>query len=343
MHGKHHNTAPDDSGASEHLRPNPPILKLILRIALSLAIAVALLFFVVRGIKWQDVTLSLKSFDIVLVSLALTSYYLSYLARARRWIILIEKSGQTIPFGLSIAVILSSYAVNCIIPAKAGDIYRCYAVMGKSRGFFRLLGTVVAERVADLLCVLFLFSLGAGLLFIVPHNAESAIPEVGLRLVPSLVVASALTLAVFLFIANIGRIMRFLVPPRYKDQIFEIKESFFAGFKAPGAIVFYTLLVWILELGAFALVIYSGGISLGIGEITFTSSAATLSNAVPFTPGGLGAYELAAREILTALHINPNISVPAILIIRLINYWGLMIVGAVAGLLIHFTHARGQK
>lgn len=325
-------SAIDTGSESPKLQPKSARVN-ILRIVFSLLFASALLIFVLRGVKWNSVGAILAGSNYVFVASAIVAYYASYIFRAARWTYMLRGIGQKLGIGASLSLILSSYAINCIVPAKAGDILRSYVSSRKgTAGFFTVLGTVAAERVADLLCVLFAFVIGAAL-FAGHLSTENFLGSISSKLLISIGAALLLIVAVLLLVTNIEKVLGFVVPARFQDEISGIKRGFFGALSRPLPVMVYTIAVWVLELGSFALALAAVALSPGFGESLFTASAATLSNAVPFTPGGLGAYELASREILVAAGRDKETVIASIIIIRLINYWSLIFVGALtAGL-----------
>ncbi len=307
----------------------PP--KTSFRILLSLILATALLVFVLRGVDFKEVGSHISSADTLLILFAMVAYYASYAVRAARWSFMIRSIGGGIGFGTSLVLILSSYAVNCLVPAKAGDIYRSYFAAEKgSSGMFKILGTVAAERVADLICVLAAFALGAALVFS-SANFYSGLYAVSEKLLWSLGAAVILIFVVVTVIAKIDKVLGILIPKKFASGISPIKTGFFAAISRPWAVFGFTIAIWILELGCFGIALAAVGVGSDFAESLFVSSASTLSNAVPFTPGGLGAYELAAREILNAAGREMEPIIAAIIIIRLINYWSLLLLGGIAG------------
>jgi len=222
--------------------------------------------------------------------------------------------------------LLSSFAINCVVPAKAGDAYRAYVIAAAVQGgFFSILGIIIAERIYDLICVLALFAGGlAGILALEP-GIGGGITAQALNV---LAFISVILAVVFAAIRFLDKLAAFFVPKKFIGAFHEIKSGYFAGFRHPFPSALLTFFVWLFELSAFAIILYSGGLNPGFFQTLFTSTAATLSNAVPFTPGGLGAFELAAREILIAFGFKASLAIAAITLIRLIGYWGLMAVGA---------------
>ena len=308
----------------------------ILHIIVSISISLVLLFFVIRGIRLDQVITLTKNSNLSLVALAVMLYYASYAVRARRWTTMLAGADTSVPFSLSLSTILASFAVNCIVPAKAGDIYRCLSVSRKKgSNFFLLLGSVISERVLDLVCVLtFLFAGACVLQFrSVGFASESATIYGKLGLTAGY--AIALLAIIVLILQKIDMVLRVLIPPRFRISIGEIKRGFRSSFAKRIPVISLSAAVWILELGSFYVALEAVGLRIQPSQAVFTSVASTLSNAVPFTPGGLGIYELAARELLCAFGAELPAALAAILLIRLINYWSLILVGAIAALVLH--------
>jgi uncharacterized protein (TIRG00374 family) len=93
-----------------------------------------------------------------------------------RWKVLLENAyrethsdavDQMTVRGLS-EIIFISWFVNCVVPAKLGDLYRAYlAKLWVHISFTKTIGTVVAERIVDILVLGFLMAATG---FIVFHN-----------------------------------------------------------------------------------------------------------------------------------------------------------------------------
>jgi uncharacterized protein (TIRG00374 family) len=88
---------------------------------------------------------------------------LSHLSRARRWLLVIEPPGDRKWLLSSFLSVMTGYVVNLAVP-RLGEIWRCNT-MHHATGlpFSRLVGTVVAERVIDVV-ILLLFTMSAFLL-----------------------------------------------------------------------------------------------------------------------------------------------------------------------------------
>ena len=88
------------------------------------------------------------------IALGLFFGILSHLSRAYRWKFLLEPMGYKPDFGNSTMAVLVAYLVNYAVP-RAGEVSRAavmtnYENMPFEKGF----GTIVAERIADLIMML---------------------------------------------------------------------------------------------------------------------------------------------------------------------------------------------
>lgn len=129
-----------------------PQTKKALRIIIFALVGVFLLFLVFRNIKWNDFYNGIKQADIRWVIAAMIIGAYGHWLRAARWTIMLKSIGysnaQTYPGFLSV---LAGYFINLAIP-RAGEISRC-ALMGDvcKIPVQKLIGTVVTERIIDLL------------------------------------------------------------------------------------------------------------------------------------------------------------------------------------------------
>ena len=84
---------------------------------------------------------------------------LSHLSRAYRWKFMIEPLGYNLRFPNSIMAVFTAYLVNYTIP-RAGEVSRATILTNyESVPFEKGFGTIIAERVADLLVMLCIISL----------------------------------------------------------------------------------------------------------------------------------------------------------------------------------------
>ena len=140
-------------------------------ISFGVALSIVLFFFTRLDVNFSDVWANVSDAKPLYLLLALGCYYSTFVLRAIRWRWMLsqagidEEHGYPIP-GLPrlVEILLLSWFVNCIIPAKVGDAYRCYLFKQDTKASFSAtLGTILAERLTDLV-VLFVAMTGAGIL-----------------------------------------------------------------------------------------------------------------------------------------------------------------------------------
>ena len=131
-------------------------IKPILKIVIPLLIGLILVWYSFHKISFTDLSFYLKNIDYPWVYFGAVLGFLSHLSRAYRWKFLIEPLGYKLRFPNSFMAVFSGYLINYTIP-RAGEVSRAtilsnYEKVPFEKGF----GTIVAERVADILVMVFI-------------------------------------------------------------------------------------------------------------------------------------------------------------------------------------------
>jgi uncharacterized protein (TIRG00374 family) len=262
----------------------------------------------------------------------LAVYYLTFPFRGERWRHMLRNAGvQHPPSALVLgAIIFLSWFVNCLVPAKLGDVYRAYLL--RKRGGVSLSfagGTVVAERLIDFAFVLILLG-GSGLLVF-----RGRMPA---EVLPFLEIGAAVVLVAGLGLLTIRR-WEGLVPRLLPKRLHGVYERFHGGtvgaFGAYGWLLLYTPLGWLAEIARFWLVGRSLGLFPTEGPVeqlaisTFVSLGSALFTTAAPTPGGLGAAELAIVAALALIGKTGDVAIASALLDRIISYWSLIAFGFV--------------
>jgi len=121
-----------------------------------LSIGVGLLWYVTKD---QDYELFIKEFKTASyswIALAMFCGGLSHVSRALRWQMLIKSMGHKTKFSTTFYAVMIGYFANLLVP-RLGEVSKC-AVLHKNEKipFNSLLGTVIAERIFDFICLLFI-------------------------------------------------------------------------------------------------------------------------------------------------------------------------------------------
>lgn len=224
--------------------------------------------------------------------LAFVAYYLTFPIRGFRWRFILERVGTRVPLKDATEILFLSWFVNCLVPAKLGDLYRAYLLKGNfGASASRTVGTIFIERIADII-IIFGLALAAGFW----SFRDQSRPEVDAIFLIGFVVAIVLVILVIglrLFGAHIGRLL--------PERAAALWEKFHEGstgaltVRALPVIGAATVAIWLLEGARLFFVIRAlalPNVALGISACVFVALAAALLTAIPLTPAGVGFVEL---------------------------------------------------
>jgi uncharacterized protein (TIRG00374 family) len=251
-------------------------------------VLVFLLFRVILNVDFGRTFELMRSANIWLLLAGLVAYYVTFPLRSLRWTLILRRVGTPVPYRAAMQILFLSWFVNCIVPAKLGDLYRAYLLRGNfGASISRTVGTVFIERVTDII-VIFALALAAGFWSFRGRNR----PEVDALFLAGFVFAALLVLLV-VGLRYQGRRLTRLLPER-AQELYERFHEGSTGALTPrvllpvGAI---TVVVWLLEGTRVFFVIHAlnlSGMELGISSSVFVALAASLLTAIPLTPAGIG-------------------------------------------------------
>jgi uncharacterized protein (TIRG00374 family) len=290
-------------------------------------------------IDWGDAFSRIRNANPLLYLAALTVYYSSFLIRSLRWHVLLSNAGENRPTRSLVGILVTSFFVNCVVPAKMGDVYRAYLARVRLKvSASKALGTIVAERLFDL-CVLMGLLIAAGAV-VFYHKAPGV-------LIPYVVVGTLVCMAgigvILVMRAGRGQRLLRLLP----EAVFHRYESFRLGtihsFGRFPLVITLTGLVWGLEAGRLGLVVFALGYGnqLGISQFVLIALVAALLTTVPFLPGGLGLVEAGMVGVLIAVGgVGQQVAISIALLDRSISYGSLVVFGFIVFLV---THVRAPR
>ena len=128
--------------------------KKILKITLPLLLGVFLVWYSLSQISIEELFKYFKKADYSYIVLGMFFGLLSHLSRAYRWQFQLEPLGYKIKLGNSIMAVFATYLINYTIP-RAGEVARA-SILTNYEGvpFEKGFGTIVAERIADMIVML---------------------------------------------------------------------------------------------------------------------------------------------------------------------------------------------
>ena len=128
-----------------------------LKIGVPLVLAAGILWWMYRGIRWEELVDALsQKMSWTWMLLSLPFGILAQVLRAVRWRQVLAPAGEKPRLSTCVHAVFLSYASSLVVP-RVGEVLRC-GVLKRYEGtnFTCLVGTVVTERIIDTLLILVL-------------------------------------------------------------------------------------------------------------------------------------------------------------------------------------------
>ena len=312
----------------------PPLGRRILslRNVASFLLAVAVLYVVYRqllGVDWAETWASVRGANAALLVFALAVFYCSFPLRALRWGTLLgnvgygRDVGRPMPSTLGLTRIMYlAWFANCVTIARLGDAYRGYLLKREAGVSFAVtLGTVLAERLLDLLVLATM--MGAGVLLVfggsLPTDATQALAA-GLIL-------SGIGIVGLLSMRRFRWAFEKVLPRRLHAHYSRLEHGVIASFRRLPLLVALSAAGWVLEGAALYVVAAAVGVPVSVAGALVVALAASLLSAVPITPAGLGFTEAGMVVMLGWLGLDAATATAVTLLFRVINYWSIVVFG----------------
>lgn len=280
-------------------------IKKILNLILPLAIAIAIIYYQYTTLSKEELSNIKKSllhanYFYVFLSLLIALY--GFWARAYRWKYALNYLGYTTKFHNNFLSVAVSYLVNLTVP-RSGEISRAvllkkYENVPVDKG----LGTIVSERIVDLL----LFGFFVIIAFILQYNViyNFIATRISFEKI-ILFTIIAFVLFVFLLLFWIYSKWSFII--KIKEKLAGLLEGMTSilKMKHKWQYIIQSILIWVSYMLMFYVTIFAlketASISFNVVLMGFIFG----SLAIGFTNGGLGAYPLAIAMIFSLYKI-PN-------------------------------------
>jgi len=267
-----------------------------------------------------------------LVLLAFIVFYLGFPLRGYRWKRLLGETGFVIGLRDSVEILYLSWFVNCVVPAKLGDVYRAYLLkMNSAASLSRTFGTVFIERILDIFAIAIL-GLAAGF-----WSFRTGMPE-AIRLVFIVGIVVVIVAAIGLFtMRNFGRriLQRLPLPHTVLELYDRFEEGVFGavGLKHLPILAMLTGLIWLTEGLRLYIVVLALGfpdVELGLSGAIFVALIGSLLTAIPLSPAGLGFAQAGVIGVLTVAYGVPLAEATAITILDwVISVLSIIVFGAI--------------
>jgi glycosyltransferase 2 family protein len=288
----------------------------VLRGLVGAAISIVALWLVLRGVDLARTAEVLAGADLGWIGLAAAFLSADLVIRALRWQRLVRPIAA-VGYTSMLGYLLAGYLANNILPARLGELVRSH-YLGDREGISRAsaLGTVVVERVVDLVAVVAIAS--AALLVLSVRGVVASAVVVGAGVAGLLLVVLALGIVAH----RLPGADRVRLAVEGWPRVRELAGSLQGGLAVAGrprtlaeALV-ASAAAWTVAILAWAAVGQSIGVELSIGQAALLASGVALASAVPAGPSNLGTFEFAAVEIGKAIGVPADSAFALALIIH---------------------------
>ena len=305
------------------LKPKNPNLRLAFNFIFGLLVSVILMaiFFVTLDIN--SLVDTLKEVNYWLIIPAVGSYMISIFFRALRWKYLLKHLKQ-IRMNILYVVVVIGYMANSLLPMRIGELVRSYYLSNESNiSKSSILATILVERVLDAVTLLLFIGIGA---IFVPMSGISSIVPFGIKISSSMLAVLFITVffGAFIMLIVIARnplkstefVFRLttLLSLPFKGKIDSFTKTFFEGLtslKRLNNVMFLIVLsvpIWGFEAGVFSIMAHAFHIADVFDNwwefillMILTTSISNVGSSIPAAPGGIGLFELVARETIVWL------------------------------------------
>ena len=296
------------------------------RTALSFVVGIAILIALFRFVDVDPAELieQIRGVNVGFYAIAIGCYVLTFPFRGVRWQRLLNNVGIPIPALPLTEVIFISWFVNSVLPGKIGDLYRGY-IIKREHGvsLSRTVGTVVAERVMDLLCLILLLG-STGVLVL--RSRESPVIDGILHLGW---IGLAVMVIGLLVTYRFGERLMTVFPTKVQEIYQRFAHGTFSSFSLRSAplLAILTIFAWSAEAARLYFVLRALDVpSVGPLAALFTVAAISLSLIIP-TPGGLGGVEAAFVLVLAVFDVDKSLALAVAFLDRIISYYSLIVFG----------------
>ena len=319
---------------------------------LSLVTAVCVIYFLTSRFEldWAETGSNIKRLTPQTYIGAFLIYYSSFLFRGLRWRYLglnawedhgeltgASLSNKAVPSFMTCSLlILCGWFVNSVAWLRMGDAYRAYAFGSESgKGFSWSLGTVLAERVLDMVTVATALIIS---IFLLSRSMESMVSVI---LLVSAIVMTVTLIGVVVGLFYSGSRIANILPNRLRGAMLSFKAGAIGSFDRLPLIAVLGLLGWLMEVLRLWLVVESLDISMGLSLLVLVAVGNSLLSTIP-TPGGVGAVEPGMSALLL-IGVNRPEAAAITLCDRAITYLSVLVIGGLIFFVRQSRHLSGNK
>ena len=235
---------------------------------------------------------------------------LSHLSRTIRWNLLIEPLGRKPRLMNTFLAVMVGYLMNLALP-RMGEISRCGVIARYEKiSFTKLVGTVVTERLIDVLMLLILLVIVVLTQFGQVLEFLNNNPEVNEKL-QKVIYSPVLIGGLLLFLAVLWLSRHKIRESSLMKKVMGFVGQFVEGFrsigkmKRKGSFIFHSVFIWVLYYLMMYLIFFSFGFTSHLGPLAgLTVFVLGSFGMVAPVQGGIGAWHFMVIEGLALYGVD---------------------------------------
>lgn len=286
-------------------------MKKVLQYTFFAGIGALFIFLAFRGADFPKLINDVKNANLMWIGLAWVAGMISNYSRAMRWTMIIEPLGYKANKANSFHGVMISYLINFAIP-RGGELARA-GVLSRSEKIPlpTVIGSVVAERVMDVLFMGLVFLLALGLQYdiITTFFFEKKEGETtgNAWLLPSLLALGIVSFLAFLYIRKRFQHLAFIQKINGLIQAFSDGIKAILRLKQPLLFVIHSLIIWLMYFFmvycCFFAIPQTENLGMAAGLTVLVMS--TVAVVLP-APGGMGTFHFFVSNALVLYGIELN-------------------------------------
>ena len=278
----------------------------ILKIGIPLAFGIYVIWVqynMLTPAELEEIKESFRNANYFWVILALVFGTLSHVSRAYRWRFTMEPLGMKAGFINSFLAVMIGYVANIAFP-RLGEVARCAAIARyEKQPFEKLFGTVVAERVADMLILLLIIAMIIMLQMDVlgeylTESIEASGDKTGTLI--KLAVAGTLLFGLGVFAFFMFRSSKHAMAVKIRGLVAGFWDGILSimRMKKKWAFILHTLFIWLMYLVMFYMPFWALPETTDVQLAGVLAAFAVGGLSIVAVQGGIGVYPLVVSQAL---------------------------------------------
>lgn len=284
----------------------------VIQYILLLAVGVYLCFLFFNTLDFEGLKAKIINGNFSWLYVVMFVSIMVYVLRTLRWQMLIRSIGHETKFLNAFSALSISYFVSFVVP-RLGEVTRCLSVKKQHDiPFMQLLGTVIIERIVDivsliiLLCLTLVLQFDQIMSFVQTNIFDPFYDKILLKIINGNMVVIIAALALMVICGALFIYFRKYIRERSPKLVVKFVEGLKEGItsvlklKQKKLFILYTFLIWVCYylMTYFWFFVFEETSVLTWGACLSILTIGTIGRSVPIQGGGMGAYHFLVTSVV---------------------------------------------